>query len=99
MSAHAQLRGRELVERHVRGFLIVMFHDEGWSDVRPLIERHETSLLATDPVGAFRGDGLLRELVAQADLQWSAIQALFAFQAWDVEFALFLGGGVLGECL
>ena len=64
MSAHAQLRGRELVERHVRGFLIVMFHDEGWSDVRPLIERHEPCLLTADPIGAFRGDGLLRELVA-----------------------------------
>ena len=38
MSAHAQLCGRELVERHVRGFLVIMFHDEGRSDVRFLVE-------------------------------------------------------------
>ncbi len=44
---------------------------------------------AAHPVGIFFGDGALGELVFEADFEFGAVEAAFALEFGDVEFAVF----------
>lgn len=73
----AELARGEAVEGHVDHVVFGLFHVQKAAHA-PLALEGAEARLAADPVGAFGRDGLLRELVAQLDLEVGAAKALLA---------------------
>ena len=94
----AELARGEAVEGHV-GHVVVRLIDIHEAAHAPLALEGAEARLAADPVGTLGRDGLLRELVAQLDLEVGAAKALLAGKARDVELALLARWALLGERL
>ena len=94
----AELARGEAVEGHV-GHVVVRLIDIHEAAHAPLALEGAEARLTADPVGALGRYGLLRELVAQLDLEVGAAKALLAGKARDVELALLARGALLGERL
>ena len=94
----AELARGETVEGHI-GYVVVRLVDIHEAAHAPLALEGAEARLAADPVGALGRDGLLRELVAQLDLEVGAAEALLAGKARDVELALLARWALLGERL
>ena len=77
----------KFVERHI-GILILISHDihESGDNLVGGVGL-ECSFLA-NPLGTLSGDGSLRQFVAQPHFKLSAVKALLAIQARDIEFTL-----------
>ena len=94
----AELARGEAVKGHVGHVVFSLFHVQKAAHAPLALEGAEARLTA-DPVGAFGRDGLLRELVAQLDLEVGAAKALLAGKARDVELTLLARWALLGERL
>lgn len=73
----AELARGEAIEGHVGHVVFGLFHVQKAAHA-PLALEGAEARFAADPVGAFGRDGLLRELVAQLDLEVGAAKALLA---------------------
>lgn len=91
----AQLDRGEAVEGDVGGDVNLRtpggwghLHRQGRRQTSGALERFERRLFP-NPLGALRRDGLLRQLVAQANFQVGAAHTPLAVEARDIELALF----------
>jgi hypothetical protein len=85
----AQVHGREAVQWHVGGVCATGLH------AGELLHRRLAAIglerrLAAHPVSALFCDGALGQLVAQLNLELTAVQAAFAVELGDVEFLALL---------
>lgn len=89
-----------VVENSWKGVYVTMsFCSSTVRKVLVVYWRSESGIAVTYPVGAFGSDCFLCKLIAKADLEFGAVQALFAVQTRNVEFPLLFGDLVFGKSL
>ena len=85
----SEVNGRERVHGHIGVSFIRVSYEEAIIHAFACDVRLKTHLTA-HPFGAFTSNGLLPQLITQADFKFCSVQALFTLQAGDIELpALF----------